>query len=97
MGSPCTLLLLASSSVSSSDLDSFSAGLFGAGESPFSITSLPTSFFVLSTVCFLPPNLMCVAFLVAVFTSCLCLVCESDSRDSISGRASNQRGRALQG
>ena len=40
---------------------------------------------------------MCVSLLVAVFTSCLCLVCESDSRDNLSGRAPNQRSRALQG
>lgn len=98
MGSPCTLLLPASSSVSSSGLDSFSARLLQGGQSPFYVTSFPTSFLVLSTVCFLPPNLMCVSFLVAVFISCLCLVCECDNRDNnISGRASNQRGQALQG
>ena len=40
---------------------------------------------------------MYVSFLVVVFTSCLCLICESDSRDSLSGRAPKQRSRALQG
>lgn len=39
---------------------------------------------------------MCVSFLVVVFTSCFCLICESDSRDSFSGRAPKQRSRALQ-
>lgn len=81
--------------VPSSHLDAFSASLLWGAESPFSVTSVPTSFF--SPVCFLLPNLMCVSFLVVVFTSCLCLICESDSRDNLSGRAPKQRSRALQG
>lgn len=81
VGSPCTLLSPASSLVSSSDLDSFFAVLQGWLERALSPHRFPTSFFVLSTVCFLPPYLMCVSFLVAVFTLHLCLVCESDSRD----------------
>lgn len=81
--------------VPSSHLDAFSASLLWGAESPFSVTSVPTSFF--SPVCFLLPNLMCVSFLVVVFTSCFCLICESDSRDSFSGRAPKQRSRALQG
>lgn len=65
---------------------SFSASLLGVlGQSLFSVP-LPTSFVL--AVCLLPPDLVCVSFLVAVFTSRLCLVCESDNRDSISGRAS---------
>ena len=81
--------------VPSSHLDAFSASLLWGAESPFSVTSVPTSFF--SPGCFLLPNLMCVSFLVAVFTSCLCLICESGSRDNLSGRAPKQRSRALQG
>lgn len=94
VGSPCTLLLLASSSVFSSGLES-SAGL-RCSERAFSLCLSPTSFFVLSTVCFLPPDLMCVP-LGGCANIRLCLICESDSRDHISGRASYAQGQALQG
>lgn len=58
MGSPCTLLLLASSSMFSSGLES-SADL-RSSERASSLCLSPTSLFVLSTVCFLPSDLMCV-------------------------------------
>lgn len=90
--SPCTLLFLAFSSMSSSGLDSFSAGLLrGPWREPFLSASFPTSFFVLSTVCFVPPGLVCVSPLVVVFTSPLCLVCESDSRDYLRKGILSQR------
>lgn len=89
MGSPCTLLLLASSSVFSSGLEP-SAGL-RSSERAFSLCLSPPSFFVLPTVCFLPPDLMCVP-LGGCADIRLCLVCESDSRDRISGRASSAKG-----
>lgn len=59
------------------------------GESLFSV---PLSYlFVLSTVCFLLPDLMCVP-LGGCANIRLCLICESDSRDHISGRASYAQG-----
>lgn len=97
MGSPCTLLLLASSSVSSSGLESFSAVLGGAWREPFLHDSLPTSFFVLSTVCFLPPDLMCVSFLVAVLTSVSVLFVSLTAETVSQEGHPKQRSQALQG
>lgn len=57
MGSPCTLLLLASSSLSSA-LDSFSARLLGVLGKVLSLYLSPYS--VLSTVCLLAADLPCV-------------------------------------
>lgn len=96
VGSPCTLLLLASSSVSSSGLESFSAVLGGAWREPFLHDSLPTSFFVLSTVC-LAPDLMCVSFLVAVLTS-ISVLFVSPTAETVSQEGHpKQSSQALQG
>lgn len=62
----------------------------GMERAPFSVTFSPQSVFFLLIGCVFLFWRLC-------FTSCLCLVCESDSRDIISGRASSSAGVTLEG
>lgn len=68
----------------------------GAQREAFLHASLLTSFFVLSTVCFLPPDLMCVSFLVTVLTSVSVLFVSLTAETVSQEGHPKQSGRVLQ-